>query len=99
MRRQWIELGQEPQPLSDCPADLEDFPSIIHTAIDIFNNLSDIYIPRMEGNPYYQGKDKSSIDILFRLHYIEDPEEQLTIIGILNVLDARAKKDINRVKK
>lgn len=99
MRKQWIELGQPPQPMSDCPASLEDFPSLVHTSLEIFGNLGDVYIPRMEGAPYFQGKDKSNIDILFRLHYIEDTEEQLIVLSLLNLLEARAKKDLNKTKK
>jgi len=85
--------------MSDCPAALEDFPSLVLTSLDIFSNLPDIYIPRMEGTPYYQGKDKSCLDLLFRLHFIDSPEEQLIILNLLNILEARAKKDMNRVKK
>lgn len=99
MRQQWIELGQPPQPMSDCPAALEDFPSLVLTSLDIFSNLADIYIPRMEGNPYFQGKDRSGLDLLFRLHFITSPEEQLIVLNLINILEARAKKDLNKFKK
>lgn len=98
MRKQIAELGQDPPPMSDCPADFNDFPDIIHTCFDIFNQLPDEYIPKTEGVPYYSGKNLNILNMLFNLHFIDTPEDQLLVLQVINLLDVYAKKELNRKK-
>lgn len=99
MRKQLVDLGQEPPPMSDCPADFEDFPQIVHTSFDIFNLLPDEYIPKMEGAPFYKGKDLSVLPMLFKLHFVDSAEDQLMVLDFISMLDIKAKKDLNKRTK
>ena len=93
-----MDLNQDPPPMSDCPVDFDDFPGIVHTSFDIFNQLPDEYIPRMDAAPFYSGKNLNILPLLYDLHFISEPNEKLLVLELLNILDIFAKKELNRKK-
>jgi hypothetical protein len=100
MRTQLMELGQIPPSLSDCPLDFNDFPSIVHTSFEIFNQLPDKFLPRAEGGtPYYSGKEMTALPMLLDMHIITDTVDKLLVLEFINMLDIRAKKDLNKPRK
>lgn len=98
MRKQLIDLGVEPPGLDEMPLAIEDFPSIVHTAFDIFNQLPDEYIPRMDAPPFYSGKNLECLEMMFNLHYISSVEEKRLLIELINILDLQARKDLNKAR-
>lgn len=50
-----------------CPPDLEDFPSSVVDALNIFHSLGNKVYPEIG----YIGKDYTNTDILFKLYSIE----------------------------
>lgn len=98
IRKQLAELGQEAPPLSECPLELDDFPPIVHSSFDIFNQLPDEYIPRMDAAPFYSGKNLSVLPLLYDLFLITDNTDKLLVLEIINILDGIAKKELNRKK-
>lgn len=65
-----------------CPPDLEDFPDIILTAIEIYNNLGDRVYPDIG----FIGKDFTNLPLMFKLHYIIEEEEDY-LMDLLLLLD------------
>lgn len=91
-----MDLGQEPPPLSEMPLEFEDFPTIVHTSLEIFNNLPDTYVSRMEAPPLYTGKDLSSLPVMYELHYVTDLEDKRMVLEFINLFDIQARKDLNK---
>lgn len=42
--------------------------------------------------PHFVGKDLSALPVLYHLHYINDIDEQKTILDIVNIFDTAAVK-------
>lgn len=79
------------------PPDLEDFPTYIHQALDVFNCLPDSYSGGME--PIYSGKDYSALSSILPIFNI-DPEDTLRVFRAVHHLDTRARKQaLNAAKK
>lgn len=93
------ELGGEIPSLEEMPLDITDFPDIIHIAFDIFNQLPDEYIPRMDAPPFYNGKNLECLELMFSLHYITCTEEKRILLELINTLDSQAKRDLNKRRK
>lgn len=66
----------------------QDFPEIVRTAMDIYNNLSDNYVPGEI--PVFIGKDKTSLPIFLDLHEITSNEMKVFILQIINIFDSQA---------
>ena len=73
------------------PPELEDFPSYVHRALDIFNKLPDIYTSTQNAL-LFTGKDLSSLETLYRIYEVEDNEEKRLILDVITLLDTRARK-------
>lgn len=72
------------------PPDYMDFPSYVHSAINIFNSLPDNYTSTME-KIIYTGKDYASLPVLFEL-YQTPQDDKLLIFDVIQFLDSRARK-------
>lgn len=82
-------LGEEPNPeVLKRFTEITDFPEIAQTALTIYNNLSDNYIPG--DYPTYLGKDKSSLLVFFDIYGVEDADEKSLILQIINIFDSHA---------
>lgn len=79
------------------PPDIEDFPTYVHQALDVFNCLPDTYSGGME--PIYSGKDYSALTGLLEVLQV-DKEDMLRVFKVVHHLDGRARKQaINAAKK
>jgi hypothetical protein len=67
-----------------CPPELEDFPEIVLTAIEIYNSLGDRVYPDVG----FVGKDFTNLSLMFDLHYIIK-EEKDYLMDLLFMLDAQ----------
>jgi len=76
------QLGKEPLE-SEIPPDWEDFPEIIHLAVNTFNILGD----RIVSDIGYVGKDYTNLPHLLEIYGIEDTEY---FLEVLHWLDSRA---------
>ena len=80
-------LGIKPDPKA-MPVELEDFPPIVSTSMNIYNSLIDCFIP---GDfPIFIGKDKSALGVLFDIYGITDPIEKEFVLHIINIFDSKA---------
>ena len=85
-----------------CPPEMQDFPDIIITAIEIYNNLGDRVYPDIG----FIGKDFTNLSIMFELHYIIE-EEKDYLMELLLLLDTeqikqsqeQLKAQYNKIKK
>lgn len=71
------------------PPRYEDFPSYVHTAIDIYNLLPDTYSGGMES--IYSGKNLASLQVLLDIKLV-DREDYQYILDVLTFLDDRARR-------
>lgn len=67
-----------------CPAEIEDFPASVHTAMNIYNSLGD----RIYGDVGYTGKDYTNLSIFLELYKVE-PYEKDWIMELILFLEAR----------
>ena len=67
-----------------CPPDLEDFPEIVTTAMNIFHSLGNRVYPDVG----YMGKDYTNLHILNKLYGVEEHQQEY-IMDLLLFLDAR----------
>lgn len=82
-------LGEKPNPdVLKRFVEIHDFPEVAQTALTIYNNLSDNYIPG--DYPTYLGKDKSALLVFFDVYGVEDPDEKSLILQIINIFDSHA---------
>ena len=65
-----------------CPPDLEDFPEIVLTAIEIYNSLGDRVYPDVG----FIGKDFTNLPLMLKLHYTIK-EEKDYLMDLLLLLD------------
>jgi len=86
-----------------CPADIEDFPDSVHTAMNIYNSLGN----RMYPDIGYVGKDFTNLELLLESygvsHYIEK-EWQLELLLFLDsntIMDSqkRLKAEHDKIKR
>lgn len=81
------------------PLDLQDFPPIVATSIELFNRLPDRYCST-ECGPLYTGKDINSLPILYDLFYVDNKKTKRLVLQIIQHLDSKAtKKDAERINK
>ena len=66
-----------------CPADIEDFPSSVHTAMNIFNSCGN----RMASDIGYMGKDFTNLPYYIEFYGVEDKQ---LFLEILTWLESRA---------
>lgn len=78
------------------PPDYHDFPSYIHTALNVFNALPDNFSGGM--HPIYVGKDLASLSQLFELFEVDKPD-RLMVFEVIQFLDGRARKQAIREAK
>lgn len=69
----------------------EDFPSYVHTAVDVFNCLPDTYSSGME--PVYTGKDLSSFSMIARDIFELEKEDFKRVFELVMFIDSRARKE------
>jgi hypothetical protein len=67
-----------------CPPDINDFPESTLTTLTIFNELGDRMYPEIG----YIGKDYTTLELLFKLHYIDSHTEKEWSTDLLLFLDA-----------
>ena len=68
-----------------CPPEIEDFPTSILTALNIFESLGIRVYPDVG----YVGRDYTNIDLLYKVYFVEKHEEDW-IFELLLFLDSRA---------
>ena len=68
-----------------CPPEIEDFPTSILTALNIFESLG----VRVYPDVGYVGRDYTNIDLLYKVYFVEKHEEDW-IFELLLFLDSRA---------
>ena len=86
-----------------CPPDLEDFPEIVITAIQIYNSLGDRIYPDVG----YTGKDYTNLPLLYELHHIKEESQKDYILELLLIIQAiqikdsqdRIKAEMDKMKK
>ena len=78
-----FQMGTEPVE-EEIPAEIDDFPPLFKTAINIYYILPDVW----EGfSGMYMGKNFTILFDLMRLYDIDDIEEQKLCVHFLQVLD------------
>ena len=91
----------EPDP-SIIPVSFSDFPEIVHTAFEIYNQLEDRFqYINMETPAIFIGKEKSILKFLLDdIYLITTQYEKKLIIYILNIIDKQAVATaIDKLKK
>ena len=68
-----------------CPPEIEDFPSIVHIAMEIYNSLGDKVFPDVG----FTGKDFTNLLLMYELHCIEDILDKDYIMELLLLLDTQ----------
>lgn len=68
--------------------EVHDFPEIVTIAMDIYNNLSDNYVPGEV--PVFVGKDKTALNMLYEMHGITSQHMKLFVLQIINIFDSQA---------
>ena len=68
-----------------CPPEIEDFPTSILTALNIFESLGIRVYPDVG----YVGRDYTNLDLLYKVYFVEKHEEDW-IFELLLFLDSRA---------
>lgn len=84
------------------PMDFSDFPEIVHTSFEIYNNLEDRFqYINMETPAIFIGKEKSILKFLLEdIYLINTQYEKKLILDILNIIDKHAvKASLDRLKK
>lgn len=76
-------MGEDPD-WDKCPLDIEDFPEVILTIINLYNSLGDKIYPDIG----YTGKDFTNFNFLLNKFGIEKHQEEY-IFDIILWLDAR----------
>tara|TARA_R100000231_G_scaffold134204_1_gene107570 strand:- start:44 stop:373 length:330 start_codon:yes stop_codon:yes gene_type:complete len=66
-----------------CPPELEDFPIIVPTTLNIYNSLGSRIYPEVG----FVGKDYTTLDLLFKVYKVQEHEKDF-IYDILLALDA-----------
>ena len=85
-----------------CPPDIEDFPTSIFTALNIFESLG----VRIYPDVGYVGRDYTNLNLLYKVYFVEKHEEDW-IFELLLFLDSRAiqesqkrmKAEMDRIKR
>ena len=86
------QLNKEPRD-DEIPPDWEDFPDIVHDAINTFNSLGDRVYPDIG----FMGKDYTNLPYFTEMYEVQDTE---FFLEILSWLDSRAiKKSSENLKK
>lgn len=80
-------MGIEPDP-DVMPVELQDFPPIVSTSMQIYNSLIDCFIPGEL--PIFIGKDKAALGVLFDIYGIIDPIEKEFVLHFVNIFDSKA---------
>lgn len=84
------QMGREPDP-DKMPPDMEDFPSIVQEAINVFNTLGD----RIVADVGYLGKDYTLLPV-----FLESIDDRELFIEIITWLDAKLiKRSADEMKK
>jgi hypothetical protein len=81
-------MGDEPD-MNKMPPDYGDFPSYVHTAMEIFNSLPDTYSGGMSS--VYAGKNISALPVLFEIFEVSN-HNKMKIFEVVSFLDNRARK-------
>lgn len=79
--------GYEPD-MKAMPLDINDFPQIVHTSLNIFNQLRDSYIPAEI--PVYVGKDLSALTVLYDVYGITSSNIKQLVLKYINIFDSAA---------
>lgn len=88
------QLGETPDP-DKLPMDFSDFPSVVQTAVHIYNSLGD----RVAADIGYLGKEYSKLEYLLKVNLVTDFDLEYTL-EIIEWLDRRAiKKSSDNMKK
>ena len=91
------QLGNEPKD-NEIPAEFEDFPYTVQTAITIYHILSD----RWDGfSGTYFGKDYSLLPYLAKLYRIEDESQLLQFLLLIDriIIAKRSEEQKRKSKK
>ncbi len=83
-------MGEDPDP-SKMPPEIEDFPTVVHQAFEVYNSLSDTYINNSI-SVVFVGKEYSSFNIISDLILVPE-EDRLEVFRIVQFLDGRARKE------
>ena len=74
------------------PPDIEDFPDIVHTSVDIYNLLGDRIYPDVG----FVGKDYTNLDYLFTSNNIEGHQHKELIFDLLHFLEKESVEESRR---
>ena len=72
-----------------CPADIEDFPHSVHTAMNIYNSMGN----RLGSDIGYMGKDWTNLELLLEIYKIDKGIEREWCIDVLLFLDGETIRD------
>ena len=87
------QMGEDPD-WDKCPLDIEDFPELVLTTLNLYNSLGDKIYPDIG----YTGKDFTNFNFLLNKFGIEKHQEEY-IFDIILWLDARnIKNSQDRIK-
>lgn len=87
------QMGEDPD-WDKCPLDIEDFPELVLTTLNLYNSLGDKIYPDIG----YTGKDFTNFNFLLNKFGIEKHQEEY-IFDIILWLDARQiKNSQDRIK-
>lgn len=79
------------------PPHIEDFPTYVHAAMNLFNILPDTYSGGME--PIFSGKDFSALPTLFNIYNVEEEDYRYIMDVILILINYSRKKAVADAKK
>jgi len=77
-----------------CPPDVEDFPDMVHTAINIFNALGD----RMYPDVGFVGKDFTNLELLYNFHKVPEYNKEYILELCLEMERITRKESQDQIK-
>ena len=77
-----------------CPPDLEDFPTIILDAMNIFNSLGN----RIYADVGFVGKDFTNLDLLYNWYGIEEHSKEYVFELLLHLEGVTQKDSQDQIK-
>ena len=75
-----------------CPPDIEDFPPVVHTAVNVYNQLGD----RVYGDVGFIGKDYTNLNLLLELEGITTIRNREIILDFMLMFENEAVQESQR---
>jgi hypothetical protein len=77
-----------------CPPEIDDFPPLVHTSVEIFNSLGDRVYPDVG----FVGKDFTNLELLYRFHKVPDYNKEYVLELCLQMENITRKESQAQIK-